>query len=964
MDEPGIVKELREAEKLGILQSKTQNAYEELELSEVSFENVPCETVGFVEDNDDERKAEDAAINHGITGISSHEIKDKYRLITESTSDLISLATFKINPTYTYISPSCKKILGYEPEEMIGKSCFDFIHPNDKKNLTSLLKKYLEMKAKKLLTGKESELVEKFECCIRDKSGNWHYLENTANFIDNELLFVSKDITERKKAEAKLIEREKELRFIPESSLDIIFTLTKAGKITYISRSAEFFGFEPKEMIGNFFTKYVPKKELPKYLKKMKEVSVHKKVQPFESYIKNRNGEPIPVEINGQLVEKEGKLIAQGTIRDITERKKAEEMLKESEEKYRTFVDTASDLMLITDKDGNFTDVNKAMTKVLRYSKEDMIGMNIPQILTKEALENDFKPNWEKFITEGELSIDTTFVTKNGNKICGELKAVAIYDSDGEYAGSRAVFHDLTERKKAEVKLKESEKKYRNLVETAPDGILTIDFKGVITSCNTTALEMVGYPRDEYVGKRFTKLGVFRKRDIPKLIKMFTSVIRGKEIPPVEFKFVHKDGTEKWAEGHYNIQRKNGSIMGMEIQAIIRDITERKKTEKELIEREKEFRFVTESSLDTIFTLTKAGKLTYISPSAKELFGFEPKEMIGTSFTKYVPKEELPKYWKALGNVLFHKKIPGFETYIKNRNGNIVPVEINGQTVEKEGKLIAQGTIRDITKRKKTEEELEEAHDMLKMMNKELERKVKERTAEVEKLLHQKDEFVNQLSHDLKTPLTPLVTLLPLLEQRVDDLESKKMLKATISGSNHMKNLVFKALQLAELNSSKIEFNIEEINLLSEVNKTVGNNRLLFDENNIDVKNMVDEKIMVKADKLQLNEVFTNLFTNAVRYSSEEKSNITIDAKKEKNDVVVSVKDNGMGMTSEQQKYVFDEFYKTDYSRHDLDSSGLGLPICKRIVEKHGGRIWVESPGPGKGSTFYFTLKLEDENNE
>ena len=113
----------------------------------LSLQNLFCTkifkivNISNVEDNDDERKAEDAAINHGITGISSHEIKDKYRLITENTSDLISLITFKINPTYTYIGSSCKKIIGYEPEEMIGKSCFDFIHPNDKKNLTSLLKK-------------------------------------------------------------------------------------------------------------------------------------------------------------------------------------------------------------------------------------------------------------------------------------------------------------------------------------------------------------------------------------------------------------------------------------------------------------------------------------------------------------------------------------------------------------------------------------------------------------------------------------------------------------------------------------------------------------------------------------------------------------------------------------------------------------------------------------------------------
>jgi len=140
---------------------------------------------------------------------------------------------------------------------------------------------------------------------------------------------------------------------------------------------------------------------------------------------------------------------------EITERKWVEQKLKESEEKFRTFMETASDLMNITDKDGNFTYVNDSMARTLGYSKEELIGMHITQILSKESLEKDFKPNWGKFLTNGEMSLETTFLTKEGKEIYCEMKAVTVFDNNGNYVGTRAVHRDLTERKRLELELRE-----------------------------------------------------------------------------------------------------------------------------------------------------------------------------------------------------------------------------------------------------------------------------------------------------------------------------------------------------------------------------------------------------------------------------------------------------------------------------------------------------------------------------
>ena len=239
--------------------------------------------------------------------------------------------------------------------------------------------------------------------------------------------------------------------------------------------------------------------------------------------------------------------------------------------------------------------------------------------------------------------------------------------------------------------------------------------------------------------------------------------------------------------------------------------------------------------------------------------------------------------------------------------------------------------------------------------------KIQDYTKILENLLDQKDEFIGQLGHDLKNPLQPLIGLLPMTIEKEKDPKIKEMLEIMNKNAQYMRELIFKTLQLAKLRSPDIKFDFENLNLAQEAKDTIETQKLFLEENKIDVENKINEKIFVKADKLRLVEVFKNLITNAVKYTPEGGGKITLDAKKEKNIVTVSLKDTGIGMTEEQLKKVFDEFYKADKVSSEHITSGLGLTLCKRIVEKHGGKIWAESPGPGKGSTFYFTLKSIEE---
>ncbi len=247
--------------------------------------------------------------------------------------------------------------------------------------------------------------------------------------------------------------------------------------------------------------------------------------------------------------------------------------------------------------------------------------------------------------------------------------------------------------------------------------------------------------------------------------------------------------------------------------------------------------------------------------------------------------------------------------------------------------------------------------DQLSTLNQELEVRVEQRTEKINQLLKQKDAFVNQLSHDLKTPLTPLVALLPMVVDRTEDTESKKMLNLVMDNVNYMKNLTEMTLQFARLGSDSTQLKLEKVDLEREIRNIIESLSAVFEEKGIKVVNNATAPLNVEVDRILIKELLHNLISNSVKYTNEN-GVVTFDAIINDKNVEVSVKDSGIGMTEEQIKHVFEEFYKADESRNDRTSTGLGLAICLRIIEKHGGTILAESQGIGQGTTIHFTLPI------
>jgi len=265
-------------------------------------------------------------------------------------------------------------------------------------------------------------------------------------------------------------------------------------------------------------------------------------------------------------------------------------------------------------------------------------------------------------------------------------------------------------------------------------------------------------------------------------------------------------------------------------------------------------------------------------------------------------------------------------------------------------KVLAEGAFDD-TIPINSNDEIGELTSSVNKMGKDL-KKSRER---LERLIEEKENFIVQLSHDLKTPLGPILNLLKIIIANEDDKENKEMLDVMQKNVFYMKNLVNNSLDLARLNSPNVISNLSEVNIKQFINNHVKNKLHLIKNKLISFKNNIPDDLTVNINEYEFEVVISNLIQNAIYYNKKG-GIISVNAHKEDGYLKIAIKDTGIGMTKEQIEHAFEEFYKADVSRHNLSSTGLGLSICKRAIEKYGGRIWIESEGKKKGITVFFTL--------
>lgn len=668
--------------------------------------------------------------------------------------------------------------------------------------------------------------------------------------------------------------------------------------------------------------------------------------------------------------------------------------LTEKEETFQTLFNFMPDPVMILDKKGTFIELTERVKEFTGFERNEILGQNFLQtkLLTPKSKAICIKNLMKRMAGVPVKPYEVEALTKNGERIPFEVNATRI-----NYQGQPAdmvVFRDISERKESQREIQESEERYRSIYEQSGDGVFVVDFDGTIVDVNQKMTALFGHSKKDFLKFSFSQMFHSGNKQSVKntLNRMFTE-----DSVRCKMDFVRKDNSVFKGELNSSIVMIQGKQY---IQGIIRDYTKEEKRKKEIqFLSEVANQFVTVDDTEVFDLLGSVMKQltgnSVVSVNTlkngmfeiKKIFGVKQRTMqlidavLGSrplsspikglneeteqvlfsgnltmingglyeAFFGNVPKSVCAGIEKMLGITSFYSiglrrkdKLYGSVTILVRHDN-----KLNKEAIET---VVSQASV--VLEKKESFQKIEE-------LNNTLEEKVRDRTKEIQHLLKQKDDFINQLGHDLKNPLGPFIHLLPVLKKHVVLERDKKIIDVLNRNAKYMQGLVKKTIELAKLNSSRTKFSFQQIFLNDVIDTVLSTNSSFLDKHHVSVKNKVMTPLLVHVDEIHIQEVFTNLLTNAVKYS-EEPTQIVIDAEVKDDELLVSVKDNGIGLSEEQLNYLFDEYYKADSSRHDFDSSGLGLPICKRIVEKHDGEIWAESKGLGKGSTFYFTVPLAE----
>jgi PAS domain S-box-containing protein len=777
-------------------------------------------------------------------------------------------------------------------------------------------------------------------------------------FHGNQLLLaIVRDVSDRDRAIETNQANLKKFRRLIQHIPDVVWTRNQCGKILFVTENIEnAFGFKSEELYQNeslWFNRIHPE-DIEKVKNAFENLFTQNTSFDIEYRLQTKDGKWIWVnDRSTNIYKQQDTLVADGIITEITHRKKIETELREAKESFETLFNTMADPVMILDKKGKFIELTDKVKEYTGFEKSEILGKNFlkTKLLTSKSKAICIKNLVKRMAGVSVDPYEVEALTKDGRKIPFEVNAEKIM-----YKGEPAdlvVFRDISSRVETEKRLRQSEKTYRNLFQNAQVGLFRTNLEdGQILECNNQLAYMFGFKsRNEFIKKYRIEKFYVHPDDRSELVDK----LKEREyVDHFEAAFYRKNKSVFWARYTAKLDREHGWVEG-----VFEDITELKKAEDKLRKKHEQLKSEQQQLLSIFDSINHA--IYVADPKTYEIL-----------YTNSKLRRSLKKdaTGKKCYEVLQNKSSPcGFCTndiILKNK-GKPYKWEYQNPFTKKDyeltdkiitwpdGRNVRMELAVDITDRKKAMEEIKRAHHTISAFNRELEKKVNEKTERIENLLQQKDEFINQLGHDLKHPLGPLVNLLPLIENHIADEKYKEMIQVARRNVEYMRNLVVKTVELAKLNSPNTKFIFEHIKLFPFVENVLESNKYLSERKKIQIHNLISKDFVISADQLRLEELFTNLITNAIKYTKVGGS-VFIKAEEIKENVIISVSDDGIGMSEEQLVHLFDEFYKADESRHDFESSGLGLSICKRIVERHGGDIWVESPGIDRGSTVHIRL--------
>ena len=758
-----------------------------------------------------------------------------------------------------------------------------------------------------------------------------------------------RDISVRKAAEKVLAQMEGKYRGLMEAAPDAMVVVNQDGEIVLLNLQAEKqFGYRRDELLGQKVINIIPEgfaeRLIADDLRSSEDALAQQIGTGIELNALRKDGTEFPIEIMlSPLESAEGTLVT-AAIRDISVRKAAEKVLAQMEGKYRGLMEAAPDAMVVVNQGGNIVLLNVQAEKQFGYRRDELLGQKVTNIIPRGFAErlvaDDLRSAEDALAQEIGTGIELNALRKDGTEFPIEIMLSPLDSAEGTLV--TAAIRDISVRRNAEKVLAQMEGKYRGLLEAAPDAMVVVNQAGEIVLLNLQAEKQFGYRRDELLGQKVTNIipEGFAERLVADDLRSAEDALAQEIGTGIELNALRKDGTEFPIELMLSPLE---STEGMLVTAAVRDITVRRNAERHLAQMEGRYRGLLEAAPDAMVVVNQAGEIVLLNLQAEKQFGYRRNELLGQKVTNIIPEGFAERLiadgLRSAEDALAQQIGTGIELSGKRKDRTEFPIELMLSPLGGAEGILVTAAIRDISRRNAAEADLLHKVEELNRSNEEL------------------GQFAYIASHDLQEPLRMVASYTQLLSRRYTgklDSDADEFIAYAVDGATRMQRLIQDLLAYSRVGTKGKDL----LSTSSEdaLRHALSNLRGAIEESGALVTH--DPLPEVMADEMQLVQLFQNLVGNAIKYQKPGIPKIHIAALNGGKQYRFSVQDNGLGIDPQYFERIFGMFQRL-HKREEFAGTGIGLAICKKIVERHGGQISVESQ-PGIGSTFRFALTGSD----
>ncbi len=839
---------------------------------------------------------------------------DEVNKILDGVGDL--LFVMDKNRIITRVNKSTCDVLKKKPEDLIGKHCYEVVHRTN-------------VPWSNCPAGKTFETKQTVTAEINDPNIGLPLLITTSPVLDEEgnliqCVHIAKDITEQKKAEVKLINLKEFYERIIDS-LDDALLVIDPDDYKIISTNEEALRqlkIRKEELIGKTCYETTHRSltpcNSPEHICPIQRVLETKETTTVEHKHFDENNNERIVDISARLVKNsEGKTVVIHVARDITERKQMETRIREAEKRYRTLFDQSPVGILIFDPETAVpVEFNERAHQQLGYSREEFARLRIFDYKADET-PVEMKARIDKILREGIAEFETKHRTKNG-----EIRDVIATSQAIELSGKKfvlSIYRDVTEAKKIEIALIESEAKYRQLIELAQEGVWALDNDSRTVFVNPRMANMLGYSESEMIGKNLASF--MDNPDTDLAVHNLEECKLGNQ-GQCEFEFIQKNGTHLYANiAASSIQDDAGNSIGT--LALVADITKRKKAEESLKKSEQKYREFANSLPEIVFEADDKGKITFVNRQAGEIIGYSKDELQQMNVFKFLIPEARQTALETIQKRIQGEKSSGNEFMFLRKDGSTFPgLVFSEKIILEDGKLGLRGVIVNISQLKKAEEQLDEDRERIELMNEKL-------------------RVVGNLTrHDVRNKLSAVTGYAYILKKKHADQAD------IVDGLGKMEQAVKETVRIFDFAKMYEQLGAEKLTPIN-VEDNINEACTLFSGSLPTVINQC-HGLTVLADSF-LRQLFYNFIDNTRKYGKKTTTIRVHFEEADQDSLKLVYEDDGVGVPLENKPNLFKEGFSTG------GSTGFGLFLTKKMMDVYGWRI-EENGESGTGAKFTITI--------